>query len=214
MGRFQLIRLIVSGDISVNPGPEKCVVCLKTVARNHRAFSCDQCDSWCHVKCGDVTPKQWRDFQQMDGLSWICPPRLSSVLPVSNTPLNSKLNSTIDSSMVSTGESRVDEIANYNTNVVVNKSIAHININSIWNRIDEVKLLLNEGLFHFLAISETKSDSTYNSFHLHTLAHIIGCWGGIGKKEVAGCLCTSGTVFLPIGDGNWNQHIWSLYLSM
>ena len=77
--------------------------------------------------------------------------------------------------MISTGESRVDEIANYNTNVVVNKSIAHININSIWNRIDEVKLLLNEGLFHFLAISETKSDSTYNSFHLHTLAYIIGC---------------------------------------
>ena len=111
----------------------------------------------------------------MDGLSWICPPRLSSVLPVFNTPLNSTLNSAIDSSMISTGESRLDEIANYNTNVVVNKSIAHININSIWNRIDEVKLLLNEGLFYFLAISETKSDSTYNSFHLHTLAHIIGC---------------------------------------
>ena len=126
----------------------------------------------------------------MDGFSWICPPCLSSVLPVSNSPLNSTLNSAIDSSMVSTGESRVDEIANYNTNVVVNKSIAHININSIWNRIDEVKLLLNEGLFHILAISETKSDSTYNSFHLHTLAHIIGYWGGIGKKEVAGCLCT------------------------
>ena len=44
---FHLIRLIVSGDISVNPGPENCVVCLKPIARNHQELSCDQCDSWC-----------------------------------------------------------------------------------------------------------------------------------------------------------------------
>ena len=76
----------------------------------------------------------------------------------------------IDSSMVSTGKSQLDEIASYKTNVLsyykYNMSIAHININSIWNKIDEVELLLNEGQFHFFAISETKLDSTYNSFHL------------------------------------------------
>lgn len=66
---FHLIRLIVSGEISVNLGPEKCTVCLKTVARNHRALSRDHCDSWCHMKCGDVTPKQYREFQQMDDFS-------------------------------------------------------------------------------------------------------------------------------------------------
>ena len=54
---FDLICLIVSGDISVNPGPKNCIVCLKTVAWNHRALSCDQCESWCHITCGDVTPK-------------------------------------------------------------------------------------------------------------------------------------------------------------
>lgn len=56
---FQLIRLIVSGDITENPGPKNCDVYLKTVARNHRALSCNQCDSWCHIKCGKVTPKQY-----------------------------------------------------------------------------------------------------------------------------------------------------------
>ena len=44
--------------------------------------------------------------------------------------------------------------------------IAHIYIKSIWNKIDEVKLLLKEGLFHIFAITETELDSTYNSFHL------------------------------------------------
>lgn len=75
----------------------------------------------------------------------------------------------IDSSMVSTGESQLDEIARYKTNVLSYykyMSIAHININSIWNKIEEVGLLLNEGRFHFFTISETKLDSTYNSFHL------------------------------------------------
>lgn len=106
----------------------------------------------------------------MDDFSWICPPCLLSVLFSSNKTLNSTLNSSIDSSMVSSGESQVDEIANYKTNVLshykYNIFIARININSIWNKIDAVKLLLNEGLFHILAISETKLDSTYNSFHL------------------------------------------------
>ena len=132
---FHLIRLIVSGDISVNPGPEKCAVCLKTVARNHRALSCDHCDSWCHMKCGDVTPKQYREFQQMDGFSWICPPCLLSVFPFSNTTLNSTINTSIDSFMDSMGEPQVDEIANYKTNILsyykYNMSIAHVNINSI-----------------------------------------------------------------------------------
>ena len=94
---FHLIRLIVSSDISVNPGPENCVVCPKTVAQNHRVLSSDQCDSWCRIKCGDVTLKQYREFQQMGGFSWICPPCLLSVFPFSNTTLNSTINSSIDS---------------------------------------------------------------------------------------------------------------------
>ena len=48
-------------------------------------------------------------------------------------------------------------------------STAHTNINSIWNKIDDIKLLLNEGLFHILAISETTLDSTDDSFHLQHL---------------------------------------------
>ena len=123
--------------------------------------------AWCHMKCGDVTPRQYREFQQMDGFSWICPPCLLSVFPFSNTTLNSTSNISIDSFTDSIGEPQVEEIANYKTNILsyykYNMSIAHININTIWNKIDEIKLLLNEGLFQILAISKTKLDSTYNS---------------------------------------------------
>ena len=36
----QLTRLTTSGDISLNPGPERCSVCGNSVARNHRSPSC------------------------------------------------------------------------------------------------------------------------------------------------------------------------------
>lgn len=128
---FHLIRLIVGGDISVNPGPEKCAVCLKIVARNHRALSCDHFDSWCHMKCGDVTPE--------NSNRWMASPGSVLIIsfPFSNTTLNSTINTSIDSFMDSTGEPQVDEIANYKTNILsyykYNMSIAHVNINSIWN---------------------------------------------------------------------------------
>ena len=37
---FELLRL--SGDISPNPGPESCTVCIKVVAKNHRAVCCNE----------------------------------------------------------------------------------------------------------------------------------------------------------------------------
>ena len=40
--RYQLMRVIVSGDIESNPGPTNYSVCNTVIARNHRALSCDQ----------------------------------------------------------------------------------------------------------------------------------------------------------------------------
>ena len=50
---FHQTRLLTSG-VSLNPGPtinsSRCSVCIKNIARNHRALSCDQCELWCHTK--------------------------------------------------------------------------------------------------------------------------------------------------------------------
>jgi hypothetical protein len=49
-----LIILIISGDISLNPGPVKnpCGLCAKPVAKNNRAVLCEGCNYWWHIKCG------------------------------------------------------------------------------------------------------------------------------------------------------------------
>ena len=75
--RFQLMHVIVSGDIGSNSGP----VCNKAIARNHRALSCDQCTLWCHMKCGQVKLKDDKRLQQMDHFNWICPACFLTALP-------------------------------------------------------------------------------------------------------------------------------------
>ena len=38
---FQITRIVLSGDVSMNPGPPKCSVCDKTIARNNQAVECN-----------------------------------------------------------------------------------------------------------------------------------------------------------------------------
>ena len=42
MSSFHQIRLSISGDINLNPGPDRCYHCSKMVSRNHRALNCNE----------------------------------------------------------------------------------------------------------------------------------------------------------------------------
>ena len=76
---FNIDRLTTSGDIEPHPGPGSgkdtncCPVCKKKVLRNHRAISCDICQKWCHIKCGRVTPRVYREMQNTEHFDWSCP---------------------------------------------------------------------------------------------------------------------------------------------
>ena len=79
---FQLARLVVSGDISPNPGPEKCKICSRTVARNHRAICCGSCEGLCHIKCGNVRNNEYKRIQQTNNIIWTCPECISSLCSI------------------------------------------------------------------------------------------------------------------------------------
>lgn len=51
--------------------------------------------------------------------------------------------------------------------VLTNIKIAHLNINSIQNKLDEVKDMLNRNMFDILFIGETKLDGMYSSSLLY-----------------------------------------------
>ncbi|CAH3117207.1 unnamed protein product, partial [Porites lobata] len=142
---FHQIRLIVNGDISENPGPENCAVCLKTVARTHRALSCDH-------------------------ISWICPPCLLSVLPFANTTLNSTLNSSTDSddtgSLTPTRESEKDplqDLVDLKREHPNQQLLFHLNINSLQSKFDELKVINSELKAGIIVLTETKIDSSYTN---------------------------------------------------
>ena len=143
-----------------------CIFCEKACTKKQRALQCDQCDLWSHAKCTHVSVDEYNRLSASED-EWFCS---ACCLPgFTDSLFSSTDTSSVNSSLDST-DSQVDEISNFKTKVLsyykYNLSIAHININSIWNKIDEVKLLLNEGLVDILAISETKLDSTYNNFLL------------------------------------------------
>ncbi len=64
--QWTFLLLTLAGDVQANPGPVKhpCGVCQRPVASNHRALLCDSCESWIHIKCGGVTPTQYRNYQE------------------------------------------------------------------------------------------------------------------------------------------------------
>ncbi|XP_060578354.1 uncharacterized protein LOC132735428 [Ruditapes philippinarum] len=62
-----------AGDIALNPGPFKCGICLRTVAKNHRALCCDQCDKWIHIKCAGIAPARYTELGNSEE-SWFCQP--------------------------------------------------------------------------------------------------------------------------------------------
>ena len=65
---FTLTRISNSGDVESNPGPAinskiitLCSVCQKNVRSYNRAIECDVCKHWCHIKCGEISLREYRD---------------------------------------------------------------------------------------------------------------------------------------------------------
>lgn len=92
---FQQSRLLASGDVSLNPGqssiPPKCSVCSKTVASNHKALSCDQCEKWCHIRCGNVKLSDYKNLQRLTTFEWSCPRCLQTTEIIANSLPNESI---------------------------------------------------------------------------------------------------------------------------
>ena len=65
---FRLL-LILSGDISTNPGPTKdpCTACSCNVNKNHKALQCDSCQFWSHIRCVGISKCVYEDLQGRAG---------------------------------------------------------------------------------------------------------------------------------------------------
>ena len=73
LASFQLTRIATSGDISWSINRPKCSICNRTIARNHQTVSCKLCNLLCHIKCGGISPAQYKDLQSGNTvMNWSC----------------------------------------------------------------------------------------------------------------------------------------------
>ena len=168
---------MVSGDISPNPGPEKCSICSRTVARNHRTSRCDSCKNQCHIKCGGVKPSEYKRLQQSTNAVWTCPMcisvHLSEELPFYDAGDSTLVSLMSSPEVAEIGPGHEDEEIMLNQSVVLNPLqtarqknckdllLCHLNINSIQNKFEELKDIITKSRVQIMAVSETKIDASY-----------------------------------------------------
>ena len=173
---FQLCRLQVSGDISPNPGPKKCNVCSRTLARNHRVIHCDQCKGRTHIKCGNIKPSEYKRIQKSTCSTWICPMCVSTTC-LTDLPFYDFGNSTLEALFIednhtslqeefersspsdSTDNARLESLRRSTNNKEL--LVCHLNINSIQNKFEELAATINKISAHIVFVSETKIDASY-----------------------------------------------------
>ena len=165
-------RLVLAGDVETNPGPDDAktrrkksmqniATCNKTIRVNRKELTCNLCSESFHYKC--KAGKLKLDVNLWSGTRCELPP-LSDSFFDSDAELNR-----------SKGGSQYDELEDndcdsldwYQSNISgyykFNIKIGYLNINSVVNKIDEVKELLNRNMFDILFLAETKIDSTVSS---------------------------------------------------
>lgn len=150
--QYCFFLLLLSGDIETNPGPIKnpCSVCLKSVAKNHRAINCDTCNLWSHIKCSKISTSEYQHLQNLTSFDFVCSRCLMQELhsPELDSEFVPQINKHYPLNL------QADEIETLST--AKGLKIAHLNVNGLLNKIDDVRILVNQAKLDILTISESK----------------------------------------------------------
>ena len=159
-----VLLLMIAGDINPNPGPvnskSACNICLRTVAKNHRAVSCDTCDSWLHIRCEGISPKRYKSMISLsedNKLSYVCQNCHLDCLPFPEGMYDS------DTDFSDHCEPIPNDFDPYK--FIKNKKglkFAHLNINGIRSKIEYLTLFLQETKLDILCLNESKVDLSIN----------------------------------------------------
>ena len=135
----------------INPeyyqGKDLCSTCLKPIAKNHQAISCDKCDRWTHRTCANMDVNKYRELKKMVRFSFLCKNcsnqmdfkgKLKQVIREKDLPeLPEKVNS-------------------HNSGVV----ILHINCRSLINKETELLAIILETNADIICLTETWYDES------------------------------------------------------
>ena len=171
-------RLLIVAGVELDPGPIRkrpkptCAICSRTVAKTHRALDCSLCDNRIHIKCGNVSPKQYLSITATrPQTNWICQYCFHhSAFPFNNISDETFLElfppgeyDNLTEPILNVDEYE-DSLKWYKSNIGSyyrhNLKIAHPNINGILNKVDEVKEMLNRNMYVFSSSPKQRQITT------------------------------------------------------
>ena len=187
---FNLTRNLLScGDIATNPGPKRtrslpkypCSECRKAVRNNQDAILCTNCNKWSHAKCLPMSRPIFQYYLDKPNIEWCCPTCalpplsdsffaqdsegevLSSIMEVNSSECeNEKLQENTaelseDEEIISEN-AQLELLRRYHSKDLL---IAHLNINSVQNKFEELSGVIKTIRAHIMFVSETKIDASY-----------------------------------------------------
>lgn len=136
--------------------------------KTHRAINCKICSCGCHIKCGRISVKQYRELhvKQCESFSWSCPTCMNILqqLPFTNA---SFCDSDVSSGNISTDDIPILSGYRYQglaLKYAKNFRMGHINANSIAGfKFSEIQLWLVANYLDLLVITETKIDNIFSN---------------------------------------------------
>ena len=186
---FQLNRLALCGDIQSNPGPRTqsapkypCKECGKSVRNNQDAILCSECSVWSHAKCLNMSKGTFRYFLKNPTIDWVCP--LCSLACPGKEPENIETPQGDSEEKTALGHDYLGKVASELNSSPKDLRVAHINICSLRNKLDELRELQKICSFDVIGITENHLNSSIpdNELHIEGLKFIrldrTKCKGG------------------------------------
>ena len=160
-----LWRLLICGDIELNPGPARwpCVLCSEPVTSNQDGIECSSCRIWCHRKCDGLSLNEYHRLSHCED-EWFC--RRCTLPPFSTSYFDTSVgvSSSSPSDLSSVTSSVTDD--GMSTTLLtppgVQRSVSCLffNARSIVNKRLDFLPLISTNKFDILAVCESFLDST------------------------------------------------------
>eukprot|EP00111_Clytia_hemisphaerica_P012725 TCONS_00037449-protein len=141
-------RLLLCGDVEINPGPILCASCNKTVRINSKRLECVSCKEQLHHKCAG---KNVRIDNARVPYLWTCHTCTLTIQPFFNIRNLSDLDSTVPDLTNGTTPPSVALLDQHRKHL----SIAHLNTQSMKSTFAEFESYLSTHQFDIITMSET-----------------------------------------------------------
>ena len=155
-----LISLLLAGDVHPCPGPNNfpCIKCQVKVRANSRAVNCDMCEDWIHIKCADISLKDYKNLIKKESFNYVCDRCNAHSLPFYDSDeiaFSKDFNSEpVQGIKEDVSDNLFDPMKKKGLNFI------HLNIRSLLPKIDQLRDLVLKARPTVLGLTETWCDDS------------------------------------------------------